>query len=207
MHKLIIATHNMGKFDEIQEYISQTTQNVNLTHMKDQGLISPEETGDTFIENALIKARFAAESTGFAAIGDDSGLVVETLDGAPGVRSARFSGEKATDADNIQALIAKLKESPCSLHPAHYHCSLVYVRHARDPDPIIAQARWHGQMRLSPQGVDGFGYDPIFYDPTLGCSAAQLSMEEKNRISHRGGALKILIDALGELEWFQGKKN
>ncbi len=202
MQKIIIATHNLGKFEEIRDYISQATQSVQLVNMKDAGLASPDETGDTFIENALIKARAACESTGLPAIADDSGLVVETLGGEPGVRSARFAGDNATDADNIAALIARLKASDQRIHPAHYHCTLVFARHAKDPDPIVSQARWHGQMCLTPQGEGGFGYDPIFYDPTLGCSAADLTLEEKNNISHRGRALKMLVDTLDKLAWF-----
>ena len=202
MQKIIIATHNMGKFDEIEEYIQGATQSIELTHFKAAGLPSPEETGTTFVENALIKARFACEQTGLPSIGDDSGLVVETLGGEPGVYSSRYSGPSATDADNLQALLERMKQTDYPLHPAHYHCSLVFMRHAKDPDPIVSQARWHGQMCLEPKGDGGFGYDPIFHDPSLDCRASELSMEEKNNISHRGRALKMLIDTLDKLAWF-----
>ena len=155
-----------------------------------------DETGLTFVENAIIKARHASAIAELPAIADDSGLEVDALKGAPGIYSARYSGEGATDEKNLLKLLGALKDVPEEKRTARFQCVLVYMRHAEDPTPIICQGTWEGIIITKPQGENGFGYDPIFYVPEYDCTSAQLSSEQKNKLSHRGIALKALVDKL-----------
>lgn len=188
---IIIASANEGKIKEIKgffktlpvTFVSQTTFN----------MPSVEETGLSFIENALIKARHASRYGNLPALADDSGLVVNALQGAPGIFSARYAGEKASDHDNIQKLLAEMSPFPEGQRQAHFHCAIAFVRHAHDPAPIICQAQWEGVILEHPMGTGGFGYDPVFYLPTLHCTAAELNPEEKNRVSHRAKALSEFV--------------
>lgn len=195
MNKVIIATHNAGKLHEFRHLLSE--HNWEITSPIDANISSIEETGLTFVENALIKARHAALKSGLPAIADDSGLVIDALDGGPGIFSARFAGPHASNEENIKQLLAALKPYK-ELHQrkGHFMCTLVYLRHARDPDPIIAQGRWYGAILDTPRGQNGFGYDPIFYVPEYQVSAAELEPNLKNKLSHRGQALQHLLHAL-----------
>ena len=156
------------------------------------------ETGTTFVENAIIKARHAASLTGLPALADDSGIEVDALDGAPGVYSARFSGPGASDADNNALLVEKLRDVSSQQRSARYRAVIVLMRHAADPSPIICEGSWEGIIQLEPTGEGGFGYDPYFFLPDRGCTSAQLSAAEKNRLSHRGKALAELKRKLVE---------
>jgi len=161
------------------------------------GVVATEEPHGTFIENALAKARHAATMTGLPSLADDSGVCCEALAGAPGVRSARFAGPSATDQENNAELVRRLRGAPD--RRAHYTCVLVAVRSAVDPDPIVADARWHGIIVEQPRGAHGFGYDPHFHVEELGCTAAELEPDDKNRVSHRGRALVRLVEKLREV--------
>lgn len=154
------------------------------------------ETGTTFVENAIIKARHASYITGLGAIADDSGLAVDALGGAPGVYSARFAGPDATDNDNIQKLLAELTGIPAQQRQARFLCVLVYMRHAEDPTPIICQGQWRGRITDKVIGENGFGYDPVFWLDQHKCTSAQLNPKEKNSLSHRGQALRLLLEQL-----------
>lgn len=160
------------------------------------GVDSAEETGLTFIENAILKARHAAQITGLPAIADDSGLAVDALGGAPGIYSARYSGVDASDQQNLEKLLDALKDVPDDQRQAQFHCVLVYLRHAEDPTPLVCHGSWHRVITRQAAGHGGFGYDPIFFVPSEGKTAAELSREEKSAISHRGQALKLLLEAL-----------
>ncbi len=194
--KLVIASNNKGKIAELTDLLAPLgLQPVAQGELG--GVSEAEEPAVTFVENAIIKARHAARVTGLPALADDSGLAVDALDGRPGVRSARFAGEEATDNDNVEALLAALKDTPEAERSAQFHCVLVYLRHADDPTPIICHGRWPGRILAEPRGQGGFGYDPVFLVPEHGCSAAELTREQKGRISHRGGrALASLLDQL-----------
>jgi XTP/dITP diphosphohydrolase len=191
---IVLASHNPGKLREMgsllsglrMEVISQSQFNV------------PEvaETGLSFVENAIIKARHAARHTGLAAIADDSGLEVDALRGRPGIYSARYAGLGASDQKNLEKLLEDLKGTSKEQRRARYQCLIVYMRHWQDPTPLICQGTWEGCIISTPQGNGGFGYDPIFYLPSHRCTAAELSAEEKNRLSHRGQALRSLLAAL-----------
>ncbi len=169
-----------------------------LVSLSSLGIPSPPETGKTFIENALIKARHAARVAQLPAISDDSGIEVDGLGGRPGVYSARFAGENASDHDNLQKLLAELHGVHPEFRQARYHCVIVFVRDANDPDPVVAHGKWEGQIALEPRGTGGFGYDPIFVPAGLHSTAAQLPPEEKNKISHRAQALLALTAQLRE---------
>jgi len=160
------------------------------------GVESAEETGLTFIENAILKARHAAQVTGFATIADDSGLSVDALGGAPGIYSARYAGSDASDRENLEKLLVALHDVPDEQRQAQFHCVLVYIRHAEDPTPLVFHGVWSGVITRAPAGQGGFGYDPIFFVPSLGKTAAELTREEKSAISHRGQALKLLLEAM-----------
>jgi XTP/dITP diphosphohydrolase len=157
---------------------------------------SAAETGTTFLENASIKARHAARLAKLPAIADDSGIEVDALDGRPGVYSARFAGEGASDHDNLQKLLAELHGVPAEFRQARYHCVIVFVRDANDPEPIVAHGKWEGQIASEPRGTGGFGYDPIFIPAGMHSTAAQLPPEQKNQLSHRAQALKALVAEL-----------
>ena len=150
----------------------------------------------TFVENALLKARNAASHTGLAAIADDSGIEVDALNGAPGIYSARYGGKGATDADNLRKLLEALRDVPDAERGARFVCLIVYLRHAGDPTPVIAQGIWEGRILREPRGGGGFGYDPVFWVPTHQCTSAELPAEVKNALSHRGQALRALVSAL-----------
>ncbi len=184
----------MGKVKEFQELLNNFSWRI--IPQSAFGLPSVAETGLTFVENALIKARYATEHTGLAALADDSGLVVDALHGAPGIYSARYAGENATEEQHIAKLLHELREIPEDKRTAHFHCALVYMRYPADPSPIIAQGIWEGRILNSPVGKKGFGYDPVFYLSEFHCSAAELTVEIKNKISHRGQALIKLMQEL-----------
>ena len=194
MKKLVLASHNAGKLVEMQEILADLP--LQITSAAELGLGDVEETGLTFIENAILKARHAAKVTALPAIADDSGLAVDVLGGAPGIYSARYSGEDATDQKNLQKLLETMKDVPDDQRQARFHCVLVYLRHAEDPTPLVCHGSWPGVITREPAGTGGFGYDPIFFVPSEGKTAAELTREEKSAISHRGQALKLLLDAL-----------
>jgi len=189
---LVLATGNQGKVNELAQMLSPLA--INVVPQSDFNVPEVAETGTTFVENAIIKARHAAKITGLPAIADDSGLEVDGLNGAPGVYSARFAGEHASDQDNIDKLLVELADNPN--RSARFWCVLVLMRHADDPTPLICSASWEGQITQSQDGQGGFGYDPVFYVPDLNCTSAQLTKQQKNAVSHRGTALKQLLSEL-----------
>jgi XTP/dITP diphosphohydrolase len=191
----VLATANRGKVAEFSALLAAAGLDLRLTPQSELGVSAPPETASTFVENALTKARHAAHHTGLPAIADDSGLVVSALGIAPGVRSARFAGESADDQANIAKLLAAL-DAPGLGRAARFHCVLVALEHAEDPAPLIAGGSWAGEIAREPQGHNGFGYDPVFFDPALGRTAAELDPAAKNRVSHRGAALRRLIELL-----------
>ncbi len=192
--KAVLASGNQGKLKELAAMLG--TLDMALVAQSELGISSPPETGLTFVENALIKARYAAQQSGLPALADDSGLAVEALGGAPGIYSARYAGEGASDADNIQALLAAMAAVPDDQRHAAFHCVLVFLTHAEDPTPLIAHGTWRGRILNAAHGSGGFGYDPVFWVPSHQCTAAELTKEEKNRISHRGQALALLMRQL-----------
>lgn len=189
-HKVVLASGNAGKVVELQKALESF--DITLIPQTQYGVESAEETGLTFIENAILKARHASKETGLPALADDSGLEVDALQGAPGIYSARYAGEDATDAQNNLKLLEMLDGIETEQRTARFHCVLVYVRHWQDPTPLICQASWDGIIKTELDGEGGFGYDPLFYIPSLNCTSAQLSKDEKNKISHRGQAIKQL---------------
>lgn len=194
MQKIVLATGNPGKVRELASLLADF--GLDVVAQTELGVESVEETGLTFIENALLKARHAAQTTGLPAIADDSGLAVDALGGAPGIYSARFAGADASDQENLDKLLVALKDIPDDQRSAQFHCVLVYMRHGDDPTPLVFHGRWPGMIAHQPVGTAGFGYDPIFYVPELGKTAAELTREEKHAVSHRGQALKLMLDAL-----------
>ncbi|WP_241587420.1 RdgB/HAM1 family non-canonical purine NTP pyrophosphatase [Rosenbergiella epipactidis] len=191
---VVLATGNAGKVSELAELLRDF--GLTITAQTELGVGSVEETGLTFIENALIKARHAARVTGLPAIADDSGLAVDALQGAPGIYSARYAGETASDTDNLNKLLTAMQDVPDAQRQAAFHCVLVYLAHADDPTPIVCYGRWPGMIAREPSGQAGFGYDPIFYLPEQQKSAAEMSKAEKSALSHRGQALQQLMEAL-----------
>jgi XTP/dITP diphosphohydrolase len=191
---LVIATGNAGKLREFVALLEGLPFDV--VAQGELGVVAPEETGSTFLDNALLKARHAARFTNRAAIADDSGLEVDALHGAPGVYSARYSGIGADDASNNAKLMAALHDVPDALRTARYRCVLVYLDGPHDPHPLTAEGVWEGRLLREPRGSGGFGYDPYFWSSELGMSAAQMSAAEKNRRSHRGIALGALRELL-----------
>jgi XTP/dITP diphosphohydrolase len=192
MKKLVLASNNPGKLREFAALLA--TVDFEVLPQAQFNVPEAEEPHGTFVENAIAKARHAAKLTGLPALADDSGICAEALGGAPGVYSARFAGEPKSDQRNNEKLIADLKDE--SDRRAHYYCILVFVRHADDPQPIIAEGEWWGEIVDTPRGQNGFGYDPYFWLPEFGCTAAELASEKKNEISHRGKALAQLIGRL-----------
>ena len=191
---IVLATANPGKVKEIKQLLRGVA--INVSPQMAFSVPEIEETGLTFIENALLKARNVAIHTDLPAIADDSGLVVGALNGAPGIRSARYAGSNATNAENISKLVDAIRLVPEEKRAAYFICVMVYLRYADDPDPIITKGVWQGNILTEPQGARGFGYDPIFWVPTHQCSSAQLSPEVKNQLSHRGHALRSLVKKL-----------
>ncbi|EKM5758256.1 XTP/dITP diphosphatase [Cronobacter turicensis] len=194
MQKVVLATGNAGKVRELASLLQEF--GLDVVAQTELGVESAEETGLTFIENAILKARHAAQVTGFAAIADDSGLSVDALGGAPGIYSARYAGSDASDQENLEKLLVALHDVPDEQRQAQFHCVLVYMRHADDPTPLVFHGVWSGVITRAPAGQGGFGYDPIFFVPSLGKTAAELTREEKSAISHRGQALKLLLEAM-----------
>ncbi len=192
--KIVLASNNAGKIREFQSLLQHLP--IDLIPQSDLGVKEAEETGLTFIENALIKARHATRLTGLPAIADDSGLAVDVLNGAPGIYSAHFVGPKANARDNINKLLHDLHDIPDERRSASFHCVLVFMSHAADPIPLVCNSEWSGMILHAPQGIDGFGYDPIFYVPSEKKSAADLSLAIKNKISHRGKAMQALLSML-----------
>ena len=193
----MLATANPGKLRELEQILGRGPWRV--ISQADFGVSAVAETGHSFVENALLKARHAAEVCQHPAIGDDSGLMVDALDGAPGLYSARYAGEGAGDAENTAKLLRALAETPLERRSARFVCVAVFVRHAEDPLPLIAQGLWEGAIAGEPRGDGGFGYDPVFRVADLDVSAAELEATVKNRISHRGQALATLADWLRAL--------
>lgn len=196
MKRLVLASGNPGKLKELSVILADLGYELHAQSEFDVPEVA--ETGTTFVENAIIKARHAASVTGLPALADDSGIEVDALNGAPGVYSARFSGPGASDADNNALLVEKLRNIDSRQRSARYRAVIVLMRHAADPSPIICEGSWEGIIQLEPAGDGGFGYDPYFFLPDRGCTSAQLSAAEKNRLSHRGKALAELKRKLVE---------
>jgi XTP/dITP diphosphohydrolase len=195
--ELVVASGNAGKVAELQKLFTPLA--VTLRLQSELKVVPAEETGTSFVENALLKARAAAQQTGLPALADDSGLAVDALDGAPGVRSARYGadgGFAADDEGNNSRLLQALRDVPDAQRSARFHCVLVLMRHGDDPAPLIAEGRWEGRILDSARGDGGFGYDPLFFVPERQCSAAELSREDKNQLSHRGMASRRLLELL-----------
>lgn len=196
MEEIVIASRNLKKARELEDLLAPL--GLRVRRVSEFSPKEPAETGSTFVENALIKARHAAAASGLPAIADDSGLCVDALDGAPGVRSARYAGEPASDAVNNDKLLAEMDRVPEEGRGAQFVSVVVLLRSPTDPIPLIAEGRWRGTILRAPRGGQGFGYDPLFYIAEQKCSAAELPADRKNRISHRGQAMQILLRQLGE---------
>ena len=192
--KLVLASSNQGKLQELRELLAGT--GIELLAQSDLGVEDADETGSTFVENALIKARHAAQVTGLPALADDSGICVDALKGAPGLYSARYAGEHGNASRNIDKLLEVLGEIPDDLRTAHFYCVLVLLRHPDDPQPLIVEGQWNGRILHQRRGDGGHGYDPVFFDPLHGQSAAEMEPGLKNRLSHRGQALALLRERL-----------
>jgi XTP/dITP diphosphohydrolase len=192
--QIVLATGNKGKVAELSQMLAP--YHYQIVPQTELGVTDADETGLTFIENAILKARHAALATGLPAIADDSGLAVDALGGAPGIYSARYAGEAATDAANITKLLSALQDIPAALRAAQFHCVLVYLRHAEDPTPLVCHGVWHGEITLAPAGNAGFGYDPVFYIAAENCTSAELPPGRKQQLSHRGKALAQLLSQL-----------
>jgi XTP/dITP diphosphohydrolase len=194
MRQIVLASANPGKAREIRALLAAL--DVEVCPQDELGVPALEESGLTFVENAILKARNAAAFTGLPAIGDDSGLEVDALGGAPGIHSARYAGPEAGDSANINKLLQALAGIPAGRRQARFHCVMVHLRRRDDPTPLIAQGAWEGFILDAPRGDRGFGYDPVFLVPTHNCSAAELAPDVKNQLSHRGQALRALVAAL-----------
>ena len=192
--QIVLASGNQGKLREFQHLLANL--NIDMLPQSQFNVDSVEETGLTFVENAILKARHAAKISGLPAIADDSGIEVDALNGQPGIYSARYAGEDASDAENNAKLLKNLEGLPETQRTARFHCVLVYLRHADDPTPLVCHGTWEGRILEAPSGDRGFGYDPLFYVPSEGCSAADLPKEVKNSISHRAVAMVKLAEQL-----------
>jgi XTP/dITP diphosphohydrolase len=193
----VLASGNPGKLREIGAMLAHL--DMELVPQSDYAVPDVAETGLSFVENALIKARHAAEHTGLPAIADDSGIEVECLGGAPGIYSSRYAGPEASDQDNLELLLENAFAIDAGKPAARFQCVMVYLEHARDATPVIAEGTWEGYLVREPRGENGFGYDPVFFVPDHGCTSAELAPEVKNRISHRALALGALLDRLAAL--------
>ena len=192
--KIVLASGNLNKVREINALLSNTSYEI--IPQSEFNVIEADETGTTFLENALIKARNAAQHTKYPVIADDSGIEVDALDGKPGVFSSRYAGQNASDKDNLNKLIKNIKGlDPKDCH-ARFICSMVFLENMNEKDPIVVEGVWEGYVVVNPCGKNGFGYDPIFYIPSLGCTSAELSDDKKNELSHRGQALRLLIQRI-----------
>ncbi|MBW6392918.1 RdgB/HAM1 family non-canonical purine NTP pyrophosphatase [Billgrantia antri] len=194
--ELVLASANPGKIREFRQLFADL--GLRVRPQSEFGVVDVEETGLTFVENALLKARAASRASGLPALADDSGLEVDFLSGRPGIYSARYAGEPKSDARNNAKLLEALSGVSGPARSGRYWCALVYLRHADDPVPLIVQRSWEGEILQQPRGEGGFGYDPLFWLPSLGRSVAELDSEEKNRLSHRGRALEAMLAALRE---------
>jgi XTP/dITP diphosphohydrolase len=197
MKDILLASGNKGKVNELKEMLAPL--GLNVVPQSEFNVEEVPETGTTFVENAIIKARHASKVTGLPCIADDSGLEVAALNGAPGIYSSRFAGEGATDGTNIDKLLSQLDGIEESKRQARFVCVLVFMRHADDPTPIICQGSWDGVISTERQGENGFGYDPVFFQPQLNLAAAQLNPEQKHSLSHRGKALRQLMAQFQQL--------
>ncbi|EOW6615913.1 XTP/dITP diphosphatase [Vibrio fluvialis] len=196
MKKIVLATGNQGKVREMADLLADF--GFDVVAQSEFNVSEVAETGTTFIENAIIKARHAAKETGLPAIADDSGLEVDYLGGAPGVYSARYAGEDASDQQNLEKLLDAMKDVPEAQRSARFHCVLVLMRHENDPTPLVCHGKWEGRILTQAHGSNGFGYDPIFFVPEENCASAQLEPVCKKQLSHRGQALKKLFQAIEE---------
>ena len=194
MQKIVLASNNAGKVREINQILAGL--DFEVVPQAEFDIPEADETGLTFVENAILKARHAAQLSGLPAIADDSGLEVDALQGAPGIYSARYAGVGASDADNLNKLLDALQGVPTAERTARFQCLMVFMRHGEDPTPLICQGTWEGRILETAQGENGFGYDPVFYVPERDCSSAQLDADTKNSLSHRGKALKQLLAAM-----------
>lgn len=194
--RIVLATGNRGKVREIGEMLAEFSWEV--VPQTDFNVTEIEETGLSFVENAILKARNAAAQTGLPAIADDSGLEVDFLSGAPGIYSSRYAGPDASDADNVNKLLAAMADVPDEERSARFQCLMVFMRHAHDPTPLICQGTWEGRILHAPRGSGGFGYDPVFFVPDQHCASAELTPAVKNELSHRGQALRKLVAKLKE---------
>ncbi|MGR9071623.1 MAG: RdgB/HAM1 family non-canonical purine NTP pyrophosphatase [Gammaproteobacteria bacterium] len=199
--EIVLASANQGKISEIKALLG----GCRILPQSQFNVVEVEETGLTFVENAIIKARNAAKCTGLPAIADDSGLVVDALNGAPGILSARYAGEGASDQENNDKLLKELETTPDSERSARFICVIALMKHALDPMPILAQGIWEGKILFQPKGRHGFGYDPVFWASSENCASAELPPEIKNTISHRGKALRNLGLSLSERHFLVGK--
>ena len=194
--KIVLASNNAGKIREINELLGP--HHFEVVPQKEFTSAEAVEDGLSFVENAIKKARFAASLSGLPAIADDSGIEVDALKGAPGIYSARYAGENASDLENLEKLLVAMQDVATAERTARFQCVMVYMQHADDPTPVICQGTWEGLILTAPQGENGFGYDPVFFVPEDNCSAAELSADRKNQLSHRGQALKKLVEALSD---------
>lgn len=197
-HEVVLASGNPGKLKEMSDLLAGLE--IRIRPQSEFAVPEIEETGLSFVENAIIKARQAARHSRLPAIADDSGIEVEILNGAPGIYSARFAGKSASDEANLQLLLDKVRSTGAENPAARYQCVIVFLNHAEDATPLIAHGTWHGHIVFEPRGKNGFGYDPIFYVPTHKCTSAELDPAEKNRISHRGQAMQDLVEKLALLK-------
>jgi len=195
---IILASGNPGKLREFAALLAG--MELLVVPQSEYAVDTAEETGLSFVENALIKARHAARVSGLPALADDSGISVDALNGAPGIYSARYAGMRASDEDNLNKLIESIRDVAEPDRSARYHCVIVFLRHAEDPMPLVASGTWEGRLLEEPRGHGGFGYDPIFYLDSLQCTAAELDPAEKNRLSHRGQALRGLLEQMQQLQ-------
>ena len=192
--RVVLASGNAGKVREFNQLLAGA--HVEVLPQSSFGVPEAEETGLTFVENAILKARNAARHTGLPALADDSGIEVDALNGAPGIYSARYAGAGASDEENLYKLLATLEGVPEAQRVGRFQCVIAYLRHAEDPTPLICQGTWEGRILTAPRGANGFGYDPVFFVPQEGVSSAELPPETKNRLSHRGQALRKLLEGL-----------
>lgn len=191
INKLVLASGNQGKLREFSQLFAN--KDIQVIPQNEFGTIEAEETGLSFVENAILKARNACKFSGLPSLADDSGLEVDALQGAPGIYSARYAGIDASDKDNYLKLLEALKDVPAEKRSARFQCVLVYMRHENDPTPQVFQGSWEGQILTEPSGTEGFGYDPVFFIPSENCSSAELSKDKKNALSHRGQAIQELL--------------
>jgi len=191
IEKLVLASGNQGKLREFSQLFAD--KDIQVIPQNEFDTIEAEETGLSFVENAILKARNACKFSGLPALADDSGLEVDALKGAPGIYSARYAGPDASDQDNYLKLLDAMQGVPAEQRSARFQCVLVYMRHENDPTPQVFQGSWEGQILTEPSGAEGFGYDPVFLIPNEACSAAELTKERKNTLSHRGQAIQELL--------------